>query len=81
MKSLELQRGFFFGWLVLFSVFWLRLQHVEIPRPVIKPAPQQWSELLQDNARSLTCFATRELIVAVYSYVIIGKQWLGGGVQ
>ena len=33
--------------LFLFCFFWLHPQHVEVLRPRIKPAPQQWSELQQ----------------------------------
>ena len=43
------------------SLFWLHPQHVEVPRPGIKPAPQQWLNHCYDNTRSLTQCATREL--------------------
>ena len=42
-------------------VCWLCPQHVEVPGPGIKPSPQHHLSCCNDNARSLTCCATREL--------------------
>ena len=46
---------------ILFVLFWLCLRHVEVPGPGIKPAPQQWPELLQWQHQVLTHCTTREL--------------------
>ena len=41
-------------------IFCLHLWYVDVPRQEIKPVPQQWPKP-QDSAKSLTCWATREL--------------------
>ena len=45
----------------LFIIFWPCLWHVEVPRPEIKPMPQQWPEPVQWqcwNLKSLSCKRT-----------------------
>ena len=49
--------------------FWLSPEQVEIPGPGMEPAPQQWPSCCSDNARSLPCCATRELLI--YSTLMI----------
>ena len=46
---------------IYFFSFWPHLQHVEGPGPEIEPVSQQQPSRCSDNARSLTCCATREL--------------------
>ena len=48
-------------------LFWPRQRHVEVPRPGLNLRHSSDSSHCSDNARSLTCWATRELPVFWFS--------------
>ena len=68
-----LKRQFsFFSFLLFSFLFWPHPWHVEVPRPGIEPAIQQWPKRLCNNAGYLTHCATRELQVLLFFF----KLWI-----
>ena len=72
--------GTLFSFFLLFLSFWPRPQHVEVPRPEMEPAPQQWPKPLQGQCwilNTLCCERTQNSIFwCLYPqhFNIVGSQ-------
>ena len=56
------------GFLMLAQFFWPHPQHAEVPRPGSNPCHRSDLSHSSDDARSLTPWATRELLVAQFQH-------------